>query len=98
VRHRKPIFDRGADYFDPLCDIFLEAGQQVGGIAHLLWLAPDHIHLYVESDGAKSLETIALALKRYSKKNIHLKIPGLKDKTGSSTPIWDKTYFCETLG
>lgn len=77
VHHRKPIFYPGKDYFDPLCDIFLEAGQLVGGTAHLLWLAPDHIHLYVESDGTKSLDTITQTLK------IFLKRMSLKDSPSS---------------
>ena len=98
VRHRKPIFDPGAKYFDPICDIFLEAGQLVGGTAHLLWLASEHIHLYVESDGTKSLETIAQNLKRFSKKNVLKRFPEIKEKLDSSSNIWDKAYYCETLG
>jgi REP element-mobilizing transposase RayT len=98
VRHRKPIFYPGVDYFDTVCDIFFEAGQLVGGTAHLLWLAPDHIHLYVESDGTKSLETIAQNLKRFSKNNVLNRFPEFKEKQGSSSNIWDKAYYCETLG
>jgi REP element-mobilizing transposase RayT len=98
VRHRKPIFDPGADFFDAVCDIFLEAGQLVGGTAYLLWLASDHIHLYVESDGLKSLEKIAQALKTFSNKSILKKSPEFKEKLDSSSNIWDKAYYCETIG
>ena len=98
VCHRKPIFDPGAKYFDSVCDIFLEAALLVGGAAHLLWLAPDHIHLYVESDGTKSLETIAQNLKRFSKKNVFKRFPEFKEKLDSNSNIWDKAYYCETIG
>jgi REP element-mobilizing transposase RayT len=71
---------------------FFDCGEFVGGYVGLLWLAPDHIHLYIESDGEKSVDTIIQYLKRVSAN-------ALNKTTGSANHrIWDKAYFAETVG
>jgi len=63
-----------------------------------LYLAPDHIHLYVESDGELSIEEIVFRIKQFSNDAILEKFPLLRDKISGDTKIWDKAYFVETIG
>jgi REP element-mobilizing transposase RayT len=49
----------------------------------LLFLAQDHVHLYVESDGELSV------VEEFS---------SIKDKLGGDTELWDEAYFVETIG
>jgi len=98
VAARKPFFSGSSDAFDAVNNEFSACGSPVGGFARLLWLAPDHIHVYVESDGEKSIEAIVRYLKRISSK-------ALREASGkpaflqkAALRIWDKAYFSETLG
>jgi REP element-mobilizing transposase RayT len=58
VVERRPVFKRSDDYLVLFHDTFSQCGEIVGGGVSLLWLAPDHIHVYIESDGENSVETI----------------------------------------
>ena len=64
----------------------------------LLYLAPDHIHLYVETDGELSIEEIVHRVKQFSNDAILEEFPLIKDKIGGNTEIWDEAYFTETIG
>ena len=98
VSHRKPVFSPEKEYFDFGFDTVIGCGDLVGGIARLLWLAPDHLHVYVESDGEKSIEAIVRKLKPFLKKAILVNFPGIKKGLDKGTTLWDKAYFSETLG
>jgi putative transposase len=98
VRHRKPIFAPEKEYLDFVIDTLLGCGDLVGGVVRLLWLAPDHLHLYIESDGGKSLESIIRRLKSFLNKTILSKFPMLKKGLDKGSTFWDKAYFTETLG
>ena len=92
VVSRKPVFIHPADVVDVIDNAFLDCGELVGGFVSLLWLAPDHIHLYVESDGEKSVDTIVRHLKRVSVNALN------KTTNNVDHRIWDKAYFAETMG
>ena len=64
----------------------------------LLYMAPDHIHLYVESDGELPVEEIIHRIKRFSNNAILEKLPIIRDKLSGDTEIWDEAYFVETIG
>jgi REP element-mobilizing transposase RayT len=92
VVSRKPVFIHPADVVDVIDNAFLDGGELVGGFVSLLWLAADHIHLYIESDGEKSVDAIVRHLKRVTAN-------ALNKTTGNvNRRIWDKAYFAETLG
>ncbi len=98
VAARRPIFIDSADAFDAIHNAFFTCGARVGGFAGLLWLAPDHIHVYVESDGEKSVEEIARYMKRISAEVLR-EAPGKPTSLRKAAlRIWDKAYFSETLG
>jgi REP element-mobilizing transposase RayT len=70
----------------------------VGGFVSLLWLAPDHVHLYVISDGEKSVETIVQEIKRSSNDAIMGEFADIKDRFDAGNELWDTAYFSETAG
>jgi putative transposase len=98
VYHRKPVFSPEKNYIDFVLDTVMGCGDLVGGAARLLWLAPDHLHVYAESDGNKSIETIIRKLKPFLKKAILSNFPELKKSLGKGNYLWDAGYFSETLG
>jgi len=98
VIYRKPVFARHANIFDFVSDTFSKCSELVGGFVSLLWLAPDHLHLYVESDGSNSVETIAQEMKRVSAAFILAEFGDLKASLDAQKDLWDKAYFVETIG
>ena len=96
VTLRRSIFKRPDNMFDLISNVFSDCGERIGSIVSLLWLAPDHLHLYVESDGEKSADTIARELKNLST----LPVIAEFSKQGVSLDgdLWDKAYFVETVG
>jgi len=98
VIHRKPVFARPEKIIDFVSDTFSNCSEIAGGFVSLLWLAPDHIHLYVESDGNDSVETIAREMKQVSAEVILAKFGDLKTSLDAQKKLWDKAYFVETIG
>jgi len=98
VIHRKPVFVRPANMFSFINEIFSKCNELAGGFIRLLWLAPDHLHLYVESDGEYSIETIAQRMKELSASAILREFPDLKANLDAKNELWDKAYFVETIG
>ena len=64
----------------------------------LLWLAPDHVHLYVNSDGERSVETIVQEIKRYPNKAILSGLIDIKERLNGRIDLWDVSYFSQTIG
>ena len=98
VLHRKPVFVRPADTRLVIDDAFSACGRRIGGLASVLWLAPDHIHIYIESDGEKSLEAIAKELKRASALALRGELNSQGLFSGMARRVWDGAYFTETVG
>jgi len=98
VSLRRSVFSPANDFFDFVSDTFLRCSEQAGGFVDLLYLAPDHIHLYVESDGELSIEEIVNRIKQFSNHAILEKFPLIRDMLGGNTDIWDQAYFVETIG
>jgi len=63
-----------------------------------LWLAPDHIHVYFESDGEKSIETVVKVLKRVSLQGLRARHAPEVSSSRKNGVVWDKAYFSETIG
>ena len=61
-------------------------------------LAPDHVHIYVESDGEKSVETIIQEIKEFSENAIVERFPDAGERVAAGIEIWDEAYFAETMG
>ena len=98
VTHRISVFDPINNFFNFVHDTFFVCGERAGGFADLLYLAPDHIHLYVESDGELSIEKIVHRIKQFSNDAILEKFPLIRNKLSGDTEIWGEAYFTETIG
>jgi len=97
VIHRKPVFKPTNETFDFFYDTFLKCNDLVGAFVSLLWLAPDHVHLYVNSDGERSVETMVQEIKRYSNKAILSGLNDIKERL-NGIDLWDVSYFSQTIG
>jgi putative transposase len=62
---------------------------------YLLRLAPDHIHLYIDSSPDYALDEIVHVVMEYSEREITNQFPALQQ----STPLlWERAYFSEGIG
>jgi len=62
---------------------------------HLLCLAPDHIHLYVDSSPDYSLDKIIDVVMESSEQEIAIQFSELQK---SSNSLWERAYFLEGIG
>jgi REP element-mobilizing transposase RayT len=98
VTHRMPAFNPTSHFIDIVHNTLLECSERVGGYVDLLYLAPDHIHIYAESDGELSVEDMVLEIKRFSSDAILVEPSDIKEKFEGDIGIWDEAYFAETVG
>ena len=98
VRHRMPIFNPINDFISFAHDTFLLCSKKVNGFVNLLYLAPDHVHLYIESDGELSVEEMVHRIKRFSNNTILEKYSFVRKKFVKKAEIWDEAYFVEAVG
>jgi REP element-mobilizing transposase RayT len=98
VIHRNPIFRHTNDIFDFVYDTSSKCNELVRGFVNLLWLAPDHLHLYVESDGELSVDTMIQDIKEYLQSAMLSESTVIKEEFGTENTIWDESYFSETIG
>ncbi len=95
---RRPAFTEPATIIGFIGDIIKTCSEAVSGFASLRWLARDHIHLYVESDGEVSPNIMAQKLKRLLEIPILERFPDLVASPKVERRLWDKAYFVETIG
>ena len=98
VIHRESVFVGSENLRDFVSGTFSDCSDLVGGFVKLLWLAPDHLHLYVESDGEHSIESIVGEMKRLSASAILMEFTDLEGSLGAAKELWDLAYFVETIG
>jgi REP element-mobilizing transposase RayT len=98
VVYRRPVFSPKNDIAKFTCDFFSKCIELGGDFVNLLWLASDHIHLYVDSNGESSVETMVQKIKRSSEEAILKRFFHLTGQPGTESKIWDAAYFSETIG
>ena len=97
VLHRRSIFAADAGYVEPLKAGLADTHLPSVTFAALLWLAPDHIHVYFESDGEASPEAMVNGFKTITS-SILKQHPTIADLLNRDGAMWDEAYFCETVG
>jgi len=95
---RRPLFADSANYVDWLSEILLSASMPSVLCAGLLWLAPDHIHVYCESDGQDSPENIVDGLKHLLEQGVSARFSDNAKALAAIGRLWDDGYFVETIG
>jgi len=98
VTHRQPVFNLDNDIPNFVNDALSNYNELVGSFVSLLRLAPDHIHVHVDSDGERSVEAMVQDIKRFSGNAILRRFVGIKEKVDKNIGIWDAAYFSETIG
>jgi REP element-mobilizing transposase RayT len=97
VIHRRPVFSPKNDIANFTYDLFSKPIELGGDFVNLLWLASDHIHLHVDSNGDRSVETVVKEIKRFSEKAIFEKFFRQTEHPDTESTIWDTAYFSETM-
>ncbi len=98
VSERRSVFADPKKHLDVIgCSLFRAQAPSVTDI-QLLWLAPDHLHVYCESDGTASPEEIVVRLKRASEKALMTEFPDALPERMSPQVLWDESYFMESIG
>jgi REP element-mobilizing transposase RayT len=62
---------------------------------HVVWLASDHLHLYIDASPEYALDTIVHAIREHLEHAITHLCPALKP---SNQPYWEQAYFAEGIG
>jgi REP element-mobilizing transposase RayT len=63
--------------------------------AHVLWLASDHLHLYIDATPDYALDEIVHAIMDDLEREMAHLLPELKH---SNQPVWERAYFAEGIG
>ena len=97
VQGRRGIFRDLEKYAGVMREILATATMPSVRRAGLLCLAPDHVHVYCDSDGEKSPEETALGLKQLLTRGILERCPEVASDFAGDNEIWEDSYFAETL-
>src|SRR5215831_13764550 len=62
--------------------------------AHVLWLASDHLHLYIDANPDYALDEIVHAIREYLEHEMVNLFPALPP---SNQPVWARAYFAESI-
>jgi REP element-mobilizing transposase RayT len=62
---------------------------------YVLWLASDHLHLYIDASPDYSLDEIVHAIREHLEHEMATLLPELKH---SNQPCWERAYFAEGIG
>ncbi len=92
---RKPFFREIGKDEGKINLIIEDAGAPSDVVTSIMFLAADHVHIYLESDGEKSADTLIREIKAYCQRRLLSEFGKLFNKEKN---LWDEGYFVETLG
>ena len=94
TRQRTNVFSR--EHGEPMADLVRQAAVPFEQTtAHVLWLASDHMHLYIDATPDYSLDEIVHAMREYLEHEMANLLPELKH---SNQPVWERAYFADGIG
>ena len=94
TRQRTNVFSR--EHGEPMADLVRQAAfpfEQT--TAHVLWLASDHMHLYIDATPDYALDEIVHAIMDDLEREMAHLFPALPH---SHQPVWERAYFAEGIG
>jgi len=97
VSQREKTFPESPDSLEPISAIFKNSIKQADTIALPLWIASDHVHVYVETSGKISIDNITRKIKKATEQKLIRCLKGM-DRKNSKAPLWDDAYFVKTIG
>jgi REP element-mobilizing transposase RayT len=94
TRQRVNIF--ASEHREQMADLVRQAALPFEQTtAHLLWLASDHLHLYIDATPDYALDEIVHAIREYLEHEMVNLFPALPP---SNQPVWERAYFAESIG
>jgi REP element-mobilizing transposase RayT len=94
TRQRVTVFS--SEHREPMADVVRQAAllfEQT--TAHVLWLASDHIHLYIDATPDYALDEIVHTIREYLEHEMANLFPALQY---NKQPCWERAYFAEGIG
>ena len=94
TRQRVNVF--ASEHREPMADLVRQAAIPFEHTtAHVVWLASDHLHLYIDASPEYALDEIVHAIMDdVERERAHL-FPALPP---TNQPVWERAYFAESIG
>src|SRR5262249_27727178 len=93
TRQRVNVFSR--EHSEQIADMVRQAAVPFEQTtAHVLWLASDHLHLYLDATPDYALDEIVHAIMDDLEREIR-QFPALQH---NNQPVWERAYFAEGIG
>jgi REP element-mobilizing transposase RayT len=94
IRQRVNVF--ASEHREQIADMVRQAALPFEQTtAHVLWLASDHMHLYIDATPDYALDEIVHAIREHLEHAMTHLLPALKP---SNQPVWERAYFAEGIG
>jgi REP element-mobilizing transposase RayT len=94
TRQRVNVFS--SEHREQIADMVRQAASAFEQTtAHVLWLASDHLHLYLDATPDYALDEIVHAIREYLEHEMANLFPALKH---NNQPCWERAYFAEGIG
>jgi REP element-mobilizing transposase RayT len=94
TRQRTNVF--ASEHSETMADMVRQAALPFEQTTvHVLWLASDHLHLYIDATPDYALDEIVHAIREYLEHAMTHLFPVLQP---SNQPVWERAYFAEGIG
>src|SRR5262245_35107516 len=94
TRQRTNVFSR--EHRESMADLIRQAALPFEQTtAHVVWLAADHLHLYIDATPDYALDEIVHAIREYLEHEMANLFPALKP---SNQLYWARAYFADGIG
>lgn len=97
VHQRRSLFSCNESYLSFLHDAFLTCGALIDGRIVLLWLAPDHLHFYLEISSPSTVGEIIEDLQGLIHDALVDQFDEIRDIVSDDSLIWEPSYFLESI-
>jgi REP element-mobilizing transposase RayT len=94
TRQRTNVFS--SQHGEPMADLVRQAAVPFEQTtAHVLWLASDHLHLYIDATPDYALDEIVHAIREHLEHAMTHLSPEFEH---GNQPVWERAYFAEGIG
>ena len=94
TRQRTNVFS--SEHREPMADLVRQAALSFEQTqVHIVWLASDHLHLYIDASPDYALDEIVHAIREHLEHAMTPLLPALKH---DNQPCWKRAYFTEGIG